>query len=148
MFDRGNEVLHQVRHKQSIKSKEMYINIDFDIYKYIECANTCRLDWYETRMAVMHEEVTTQSPRGEVIHTTRPIGHVAHHDRLDMGKFAQDISYHAGVDLQSLRELQSHPLGLGSNESPHGLYYFKIVVRWQNRNSVLEERILRDLLHW
>lgn len=120
--------------------------VDSDRDEDVECFDLGDVNWDQTRVRIVYQQVAAERARREVVDAARAVCDVAHDHGL--GTFAERLDYisdGAGEQQQALRHLQCHPGSLCFADIVDRLVDFEVVVGWEEPNRCVERRVVEDL---
>ena len=121
------------------------------------CAGPLELwrGWF-ARVAVVHHEIGAQPLGGVVIHATRAVRDIAHHDHLCMREVANDIGNSTSVATdealtkrlhsQTLRKLETDRLRVRLCNSVDRFVYLKVVVGREAVDCLVQGLVVQNLV--
>jgi hypothetical protein len=87
----------------------------------------------------MHQQIATQRSRSIVVDAARAVRHIAHNERLDArAELRHNVRNGRRKQEQAFGHLQRYFARPGLSDSVYCLWYFEVVVGWQQRYGFLE----------
>mmetsp|Transcript_5625 Transcript_5625/g.21158 ORF Transcript_5625/g.21158 Transcript_5625/m.21158 type:complete len:204 (-) Transcript_5625:110-721(-) len=120
------------------------LQINLNVHEDIENVHFTRRHWNQTTVGIMHHEIASQCNSNVIIDATCTIGDISHDEYFDIAKFSENVSQHCGKHGESLWHLQCNTSGFSLLNSPHSLFDFKIVIRRNLLNIILEIFVVQN----
>ena len=132
------------------------VHVNLQLHEHIQNGDLRLLDRNQARVAVVHHEIGAQPLGGVVIHATRAVRDIAHHDHLCVREVANDIGNSASVATdealtkrlhsQTLRKLETDRLRVRLCNSVDRFVYLKVVVGREAVDCLVQGLVVQNLV--